>query len=344
MKIKVLARGVMVGAASFEYEPGYEFVYDPSCTDYDWLVVYDEMPDRDVGTFRDDCEELRCPREHTILATSEPTSIKHYSRAYTRQFGHLLTNRPFEAERHPHYHLGKGYYWWFIDRSYSDAVKMAIPPKMKLISTVCSSKQMKGARHFDRFNLIKELTRAIPEIDWFGHGVRPFGKKYEVMDPYKYQVVVENHIAAHHWSEKITDAFLSECLPFYAGAPDLADDFPSESFIAIPIDDSAKAVEIIRESIQSGEYEKRLPAIREAKRLILTKYNFWAQVISVVKSAECECGNHQGEAVSAECAFRLYGRKTVRAHSVCTAVEDGYYHLKQYWRIFCDELKSKTRR
>lgn len=59
MKIKVLAKGAKIGSASFEYEPGYEFISDPVCSEYDWLVVYDELPGRDIGTFHDGYEELQ---------------------------------------------------------------------------------------------------------------------------------------------------------------------------------------------------------------------------------------------------------------------------------------------
>jgi hypothetical protein len=51
MRIKVISRGKKNGVPDFEYRPGYVFVYDPSCEKYDWLVVYDEMPTEDVGTF-----------------------------------------------------------------------------------------------------------------------------------------------------------------------------------------------------------------------------------------------------------------------------------------------------
>ena len=144
---------------------------------------------------------------------------------------------------------------------------------------------MMHTRHFARFRLVSELAKAIPELEWYGHGVRSFGKKYEVMDPYKYHVVVENHIAPHHWTEKLSDAFLCECLPFYAGAPDLADDFPKESFIPIPIDDPNETIRIVKAAIAADEYGKRREAVLEAKRLILTKYNFWAQVIDVIEAS-----------------------------------------------------------
>ena len=276
MTIKVIGKGAKAGGGSFEYSPGFVFTSDLACRDYDWLVVYDELSDD---------ERLCCPRERTILATWEPVSIKCYSGAYVRQFGHLLTNRPPEAEKHPHYHLGRGYYRWFCDRTYPEVVTTVLPAKSKAISVVCSSKRMRRTKHFARYRLVSEIKRAIPELEWYGHGVLPFGKKYEVMDPFRYHVVIENHIAPHHWTEKLSDAFLCECLPFYARAPDLADDFPKESFIPIPIDDPNETIRIVKAAIAADEYGKRREAVLEAKRLILTKYNFWAQVIDVIEAS-----------------------------------------------------------
>ena len=312
MTVKVVGKGSKAGGGSFEYAPGFSFVSDLACRDYDWLVVYDELgaPER-----------LACPHERTILATCEPVSIKHYSHAYVRQFGHLLTNRP-DVDGHPHYHLGRGYYKWFCDRTHPEAVSTAIPPKTKLVSAVCSSKQMKHTKHFARFRLMSELAKGVPGLEWYGHGVRSFGKKHEVMDPYKYHVVVENHLAPHHWTEKLSDAFLCECLPFYAGAPDLADDFPKDSFIPIPIDDPAEAVRIVKAAIANGEYEKRRDAVLEAKRLILTKYNFWAQVIEVIE--ECDACLTRRDTASTT----IYPRKALRRHNVSAALEDVWWHLR----------------
>ena len=50
LKIKVLGSRSRVGAAEYERRPGYVFTEDPSCADYDWLVVYDELPGEDLGT------------------------------------------------------------------------------------------------------------------------------------------------------------------------------------------------------------------------------------------------------------------------------------------------------
>ena len=315
LRIKVLGSIFRALKSSTCLDGRYESVYDPACRDYDWLVVFDELP---VA-----CEELACPREHTILCTWEPVSIKSYSCAYTRQFGHLLTNRPPEAERHPHYHLGRGYFLWFV-RNFPE-IGMAID-KPKVLSAVCSSKQMRHTAHHDRFRLVDELAKAVPEMDWFGRGVRPLERKEDALVPYRYHIAVENHIGVHHWTEKFSDAILCECLPFYAGDPAIGEIFPKECFIPIPIDDPAEAVQIVREAIANGEYEKRREAILEAKRLILGKYNFWHQVIGVVEGSGARLKRRD----AASMGGRIYARKELRKHNLSAALEDGWAHLRRF--------------
>lgn len=284
----------IVGAAGGRTIPGeepehgeYIFTADKSCTHYDWLVVYDEFPRRQEssevvnGKFL-----LACPKERTILATGEPTSVKFYNSVYTDQFGHLLTNRPYEAEKHHHYHFGRGYYTWFVGRDYPAVRSFVAPKKTKVISAVYSSKNMRHTLHHARNVLLDYLVENVKGLDRFGKGVRQIKFKYEALDEYKYHIAVENHIGAGHWSEKIADALLCECLPFYAGDPTLAEILPKDSFIPIPIDDPKKAAEIINASIAANEYEKRLPAIKEARRLIMEKYNFRDQVIELIESSK----------------------------------------------------------
>ena len=329
MKIRVsIGPFALVGGKPYEHRPGYFFTYDCSCSDYDWLVVFEDLSEVRAGTLANGCETLRCPREQTIFCTWEPTSVKGYSRHFTRQFGHLLTNRPPEAERHPHYHLGRGYFPWFNDRDHAENASVILPPKTKVISAVCSAKQMKHTRHFERYALMQALSREIEGFDWFGRGVRSFGKKYEVMDPYKYHVAVENHIAPHHWTEKLADALLCESLPFYAGDPAIGEILPSECLIPIPIDDPSEAVKIIRSAIASDEYAKRREAVLEAKRLILEKYNFWDQVISVIEASK----GQSVAPVDPTDPPRVYSRHSLRKHSLAAAVEDGWLHLRRGFR------------
>lgn len=312
MTIKILSKYGGRAGDSFEYRPGWVFRDDASWREYDWLVVYDEMPSKEI---------LACPQAHTILATQEPVSVKGYSGAYVRQFAHYLTNRPLDAEKHPGYFLGRGYYRWYNDRGYVENRDVKIPPKTKVVSTVCSSKQMRHTFHYARLNLVCHLAQTISGFDWFGRGVRPLAKKYEALDPYKYHVVVENHIAPHHWSEKIADALLCECLPFYAGDPLLSEALPPDSYIPIPIDDPLESERIIKEAVAADEYSKRREAILEAKRLLLEKYNFWAQTITVIESA-----NHAADG-DAGVGMAIYSRHAIRWRSVSACMEDFCEHV-----------------
>ncbi len=74
----------------------------------------------------------------------------------------------------------------------------------------------------------------------------------------------------------MADPFLGFALPFYAGCPNARDYFPEDSFVPIdPLDfESSRAT--IRSVIENDEYEKRLPAITEARRLVLEEYNLFA--------------------------------------------------------------------
>lgn len=319
MKIKVIGgRSAKAPSKAVKSPLGEVFTYDLGCRDYDWLVVFDEMPSSEV---------LACPREHTILMTWEPTSIKSYSRHYTRQFGHLLTNRPPEAEKHPHYHLGRGYFPWFVGKSPSLLARES-PEKNKVLSIACSSKRMRHTMHDARFRLVERIAKDIPGTDWFGRGVRPFERKYEILEPYRYHVAIENHIAPHHWTEKIADALLCECLPFYAGDPDLGKVLPPESFIPIPIGDPAEAVRIIRAAIANDEFSRRHEAVKEAKRLLLTKYNFIAQIQEVIRDE----ADAPSAAVDSAHPVVIRPRTNLRWHSPGAALEDLWIHLKRGMR------------
>ncbi|MGN0832707.1 MAG: glycosyltransferase [Kiritimatiellia bacterium] len=297
---------------------GCEFVYGAGCAAYDWLVVFDELPADSV--------DLRCPRANTILCTWEPVSIKSYSRAYVRQFGHLLTNRPPEAENHPHHHLGRGYFPWFVH----DVPRLGTATdKPGLLSAVCSAKRMRHTRHDERFRLVEALARAVPELAWYGRGVRPLARKEDALVPFRYHVAVENHIGAHHWTEKFADAILCECLPFYAGDPALTEIFPAESFVPIPIDDAAEAVRIVRAAIADDAYSRRREAVLEAKRLIQEKYNFWGQVAAVIASSPAAGAS----APRPERPERLFSRRALRWRDPRALLEDGCDHLGRLLKL-----------
>jgi len=267
-----------------------EFIFDPTAEQYDWLVVYNDLDHARLE------ERLPCAREHSLLVTSEPSSIKCYGRAFTRQFGYVLTSQEEWALPHPGRIYAQPALQWFYGRNEQQCLTydqmVAAPPleKTRSIATVCSNKRQRHTLHNQRYEFVQKLRELLPDLDVFGHGVKPMRDKAEALDSYRYHIAIENHRGLHHWTEKLADPFLGASLPFYSGCPNAGDYFPPESFIPIDIEDPAGSAKIIRQAIKNDEHQKRLPAILEARRLVLERYNLFA-----VLSCEIEA-RHDSEA------------------------------------------------
>ncbi|MGV0820369.1 glycosyltransferase family 10 domain-containing protein [Martelella sp. AMO21009] len=264
-----------------------DFIFDIEARNYDWLVVYDDLP-RFVGMNE---EPLACPPENTVLITSEPSGVKVYGRSFVRQFGHVLTSQEPVALRHPDriWHQA-GLIWYYgMDEDHHrylpvDKIINRVPEKTETIATVCSSKRQSHTLHRLRYDFTEYAAKHLPELQVFGHGRRPMDDKAEAIDRFRYHLAIENHVAPHHITEKLSDPFLGLSLPFYFGAPNVFDYFPEDSVIPVDIRKPAEAVEIMRAAIASNEYEKRLPAIIEAKRRVIEDYNLFALIAGIVRS------------------------------------------------------------
>ena len=268
---------------------GFVFLYDWRERDYDWLAVYDDLPRGKSAEETLEAEPLACPPQNTILITSEPSGIKIYGRSFTRQFGHVVTSQEPFALRHPGRIWSQaGLVWFYGSNRETGALRTAseiartFPEKTATIATVCSTKRQGHTLHSLRYDFTEYAACAIPQMEVFGHGRRPMPDKAEAIDPFRYHLAIENHIAPHHWTEKLADAFLGLSLPFYFGAPDIADYFPTESLIPIDIRKPDEAVATMCAAIENNEYEKRLPAIVEARRRVIEDYNLFSVIGDVI--------------------------------------------------------------
>ena len=261
--------------------PEMDFILDPAARDYDWFVVYDDLPRIHGERFSLGSEPLACSPEKTILLTYEPSSVKFYGDDFANQFAYVLTSHEPEMLSHGGRHdtppVGKWYYG-----GVGDVLRHTCPPpKTKQICIFLSAKRMGHTLHRKRFVFQERIVQLLPELDVYGRDIRYIEKKAECFDHYRYTIAIENHIGPHHWTEKLSDSYLGYCLPFYFGCPNAATYFPEESFIPIDIENPRAAADTIREAMASGEYEKRLPAIVEARRRVIEEYNL-ANVIGDV--------------------------------------------------------------
>lgn len=266
-----------------------QFLFDRDCRDYDWLVVYDDVPAAKEQCRNSAREAIACPGEQTLLVTTEPSSIKAYGRGFAGQFGHVLTSQPAWALPHPRRHYQHAANHWFFGSgngrwmSHAEVVRGPQAEDKTLgISVVYSPKRQWHTLHAQRFRFIEAMRKLLPEMAVFGRGAMPMEDKAEALSPFRYHLAVENHIAMHHITEKLSDAFLGRCLPFYAGAPNAADYFPADSFIPININDPDAAAEIIRTAMGEDAWRTRLPAIEEARRRVLEEQNIFAVCCRVI--------------------------------------------------------------
>lgn len=295
------------------------FVFDPEVRDYDWLVAYEDLPK--AGKSNKGRELLACPPEHTLLITTEPSSIKQYGRRFVAQFGCVLTSQDERALPHPGAVRSQPALMWYYGFgthgmiSFDDLRDHPPLAKTRLISTVTSAKAQRHTLHHRRHLFTGELKALLPELDLFGRGVRDIQDKAEAMRDYRYHVAVENFVGPHHWTEKLADSFLGCTLPFYFGCPNATDYFPEGSFIPIDIFDPPGAARIIRTTIENGEYEKRLPLILEARRRVLYEYNLFAVLSRLIEQ------RHSTAAVTP--GLTLLSRHALRTASVRNMLESG---------------------
>ena len=254
--------------------PQVEFILDPAAEDYDWLVVYDDLPRTGNERLPLRTENVACGKARTALITYEPSSIKYFGRDYTDQFGLILTSHDAAVLPHPNRRDMPPVGIWYYGGLAQVNAHPQVPEKPDILSVFGSKKQQKHSLHLRRFEFLNEAVSEFGDlISVYGNGFHRVEHKAEAIDSFKYHLAVENHIGPHHWTEKLSDAFLGYSLPFYVGCPNAAEYFPEDAFIPIDMRDTKKAVDTIRAAIADNAFEKRLPAIIEARRRVIEEYN-----------------------------------------------------------------------
>lgn len=158
--------------------------------------------------------------------------------------------------------------------------------KTKTISAVISDKEFfEGSR--DRVKFVREYIDQIdPVVHLFGRCQKPPARCYmgpvddksEALLPYKYTIACENSYEPNYFTEKITDAVVSECLTFYSGCPNIDQFFDPKCMVKIDLKDPRAAVRTITESVAMYQWEDRLPYIKEEKQKILHEKHFFAML------------------------------------------------------------------
>lgn len=169
---------------------------------------------------------------------------------------------------------------WHIKKTYDELVRLsledALEAKRTAVSWVTSDATQKEG-HRLRMDF-KDFLQQYFAFDLFGRGFSPIDDKFDGIFPYKYSIAIENYSCDDYWTEKISDCFLSWTMPIYYGAKNILDYFPKESMLLIDPKEPEKSLQNIKDAMVSGYYEAHLDQIKEARELVLNKYQFFPWV------------------------------------------------------------------
>jgi hypothetical protein len=262
-----------------------QFLIDETVDDCDWWVVYEGLMQP---------ETTRCPPQNIVFISGEPPANRKYNRSFLSQFSQIITShricflcrRVLHTQQALPWHIG-------VDRSqknvvryaYDDFIGMQPPPKTGEIAVVVSSKTNREG-HRKRLRFLKALKAHFGDrIEIFGRGIREVGDKWDAIAPFRYQIVMENSVSRHYFTEKITDAYLGFAYPFYYGCPNLSDYYPEQAFTAIDINQPDQAIATIEHSMRADLYSLNIKSIYEARDMTLNKYNLFPMLADICQSS-----------------------------------------------------------
>lgn len=172
---------------------------------------------------------------------------------------------------------------WFAGYSYEEAKDLApIEKDLNLSCITSKTRFFKGHQH--RFSILENFQKAYPEIELFGRGYRFVENKNEAFARYRYSLVMENSRYPYYFTEKIFDCLLNWTVPIYFGSPNITDFLPQDC--VIELSGSAQETDSQISNLTPEDYQRRLGAIAEARRLILNELSLFAYLANEIENAD----------------------------------------------------------
>ena len=225
----------------------------------------------------------RCPPGRVWALMQEP-----YIKGFTdwmaeghAAFDRVYTNCPPSSD--PKYLTSQPAIPWHVNRSFDQLVSSPRPEKTGSLSWVVGNcRDLPG--HLKRLAFLRRVKEDKGlAIDLYGRAVKYLDDKWDGLAPYRYSIAAENTVWPDYWTEKIADCFLSWTVPFYHGCQNIEKYFPADSFIRINIEQPEQAIETIKICLAKDDWKRRLPAIEEARRLVMYEYQIFPFLSGLLK-------------------------------------------------------------
>jgi hypothetical protein len=221
------------------------------------------------------------------LKLDDEKVMEKFSRVYTcaphlyEQGGRYIASPPYV-----HWHLALSSYTNDKSNVVYDFDFMSSPPAIpekeySLVTIASKMNHLPG--HKLRADFISAVCDAGIDIQLYGtdnwskykqYKGRAIYGKWPIYSKSRFALAIENEVSPLYWTEKFTDAILCYAMPIYYGSPDIGKYFPKGSYIEIDITKKS-AVNDLQDIINSDYYEKNLPALIEARNLIISKHNMF---------------------------------------------------------------------
>ena len=247
---------------------------------WDYVVVFQNL--------NHDFDGMRYKEGGLIFIAGEPQSMEPYCKKFFKQFDYVIIPHPnktgnniYHTNPALNWHFGRSFANTSFKYSFHDLETLKVD-KAKDISMMCSNKTMMPG-HVKRFEFYNRLRKEFDgAIDFFGAGIKLVDDKADILMPYRFHICIENSNDDHYWTEKIADPLLGFSIPIYCGSPNIFDYFPKGAIVLIDIDRPDEAIKVIGDILRNPkeEYAKRLPALLEARKLLLNKYNMFPMLES----------------------------------------------------------------
>jgi hypothetical protein len=236
---------------------------------WDNITMVNNQNEADFIIVQDGSDQSIIDMKKVIFFGREPKHIKYYC---------WNKDECYKVYHHENNNCWLPQTWW-IGLNYDKLANLEYN-KTKNFSIIDSGKTMKSG-HKDRLNFINKLIAKYPnDVELFGKingRLLSERDKSEALLDFKYSLAVENGITDNYFSEKFVDPILCLTLPIYHGCNKIDKYFPKGSFYKIDIN-KKDSIDELYEVINSDYAIENLDAIKEARDLILKKYNIWSTV------------------------------------------------------------------
>ena len=225
--------------------------------------------------------------------TSEYREIPESKKIYLQREPHYIQSRSWlNNPKDNQFTYDRCYHaaTWWVNKTFDELVQLQYPDKQQLASTIVSAKSSTRG-HKQRLNFIYNYIKQSSDLDVYGSNHPQINNcikghikgKYDGLIDYKFSLACENGNINNYFTEKIQDCFLTWTIPIYFGCPNIDSFFPGDSFYTLDITKSgcgSRLKEILNIPIE----QKNIDALKEARELVLYKYNIWPTVKRIIET------------------------------------------------------------